>query len=99
MILKYIKNDFYKKDLQNSYISTRRDNLLLTLSFKDDLMTKITVYEKPTRTTCRKVAKVLTENGVDFEKVNYYIEPFTKKQLKTLLGKMKMQPSELLRKN
>ena len=62
-------------------------------------MTKITVYEKPTCTTCRKVAKALTENGVDFEKVNYYIEPFTKTQLKTLLGKMKMQPSELLRKN
>jgi len=62
-------------------------------------MTKITVYEKPTCTTCRKVAKALTENGVDFEKVNYYIEPFTKTQLKTLLGKMKMLPSELLRKN
>ena len=62
-------------------------------------MAKITVYEKPTCTTCRKVAKALTENGVDFEKVNYYIKPFTKTQLKTLLGKMKMQPSELLRKN
>ncbi len=62
-------------------------------------MAKITVYEKPTYTTCRKVAKALTENGIDFEKVNYYIEPFTKTQLKTLLGKMKMLPSELLRKN
>ena len=62
-------------------------------------MAKITVYEKPTCTTCRKVAKALTENGVDFQKVNYYIKPFTKTQLKTLLGKMKMQPSELLRKN
>ncbi len=62
-------------------------------------MAKITVYEKPTCTTCRKVAKALTENGVDFEKVNYYIEPFTKTQLKALLDKMKMQPSELLRKN
>ncbi len=62
-------------------------------------MAKITVYEKPTCTTCRKVAKALTENGVDFEKVNYYINPFTKTQLKTLLSKMKLQPSELLRKN
>jgi arsenate reductase len=62
-------------------------------------MAKITVYEKPTCTTCRKVAIALTENGVDFEKVNYYIEPFTKTQLKALLDKMKMQPSELLRKN
>jgi len=62
-------------------------------------MNKITVYEKPTCTTCRKVAKALTENGVDFEKVNYYIDPFTRTQLKTLLDKIKMQPSELLRKN
>ena len=62
-------------------------------------MAKITVYEKPTCTTCRKVAKALTENGVDFEKVNYYIQPFTKTQLKTLLDKMNMLPSELLRKN
>ena len=62
-------------------------------------MPKITVYEKPTCTTCRKVAKALTENSVDFEKVNYYIEPFTKTKLQSLLKKMKMNPSELLRKN
>ncbi len=62
-------------------------------------MPKITVYEKPTCTTCRKVAKILQENGVDFEKVNYYIEPFSKNKLKTLLKKMGMKPSEILRKN
>ena len=62
-------------------------------------MSKIIVYEKPTCTTCRKVAKALTENGVDFDKVNYYIEPFSKNKLKTLLKKMGMKPSELLRKN
>jgi arsenate reductase len=62
-------------------------------------MTHITVYEKPTCTTCRKVAKILMENGVDFEKVNYFIEPFTKTGLKTLLKKMGMKPSGLLRKN
>lgn len=62
-------------------------------------MSKLTVYEKPTCTTCRKVAKTLQENGVDFEKVNYYIKPFSKKLLTTLLKKMSMKPSELLRKN
>ena len=62
-------------------------------------MSKITVYEKPTCTTCRKVAKALTENGVDFEKVNYYVEPFSKSKLQSLLKKMKMKPSEILRKN
>ena len=62
-------------------------------------MDKITVYEKPTCTTCRKVAKSFSEQGIDFEKVNYYIKPFSKSLLRTLLKKMKMQPSELLRKN
>jgi arsenate reductase len=61
-------------------------------------MSNITVYEKPTCTTCRKVSKLLIENGVDFEKVNYYVEPFSKTQLQSLLKKMKMKPSELLRK-
>ena len=62
-------------------------------------MKKITVYEKPTCTTCRKVTKDLIESGVDFEKVNYYINPFSKIKLQSLLKKMKMKPSELLRKN
>lgn len=62
-------------------------------------MAKVTVYEKPTCTTCRSVSKILIEMGVDFEKVNYYIEPFSKELLKDLLKKMKMKPEELLRKN
>lgn len=62
-------------------------------------MEKITVYEKPTCTTCRKVAAKLQEKGVEFNKVNYYIKPFTKSKLKLLLKKMDMKPSELLRKN
>jgi arsenate reductase len=62
-------------------------------------MAKITVYEKPTCTTCRKVVKTLNENGVNFEKVNYYVEPFSKTKLQSLLKKMKMRPSEVLRKN
>lgn len=58
---------------------------------------KITVFEKPTCTTCKKVAKILIENGLEFEKVNYYIKPFTKTQLIALLKKMKMNPSDILR--
>ena len=62
-------------------------------------MEQITVYEKPTCTTCRKVSKILIDKGVDFEKVNYYIEPFSKSKLKSLLKKMNIKPEELLRKN
>ena len=62
-------------------------------------MQKITVYEKPTCTTCRNVSKILIENGVEFDKVNYYIKPFSKSKLKSLLKKMNLTPLELLRKN
>jgi arsenate reductase len=62
-------------------------------------MEKIKVYEKPTCTTCKKVISILKEKGIDFEEINYYIEPLTKDKLESLLAKMGMKPSELLRKN
>ena len=57
----------------------------------------ITVYEKPTCTKCREMNRFLTDNGVDFSKVNYYIEPLTKDKLTDLLSKMRMKPRDLLR--
>ncbi|MGI8837914.1 MAG: ArsC/Spx/MgsR family protein [Pyrinomonadaceae bacterium] len=41
--------------------------------------------------------KLLRESGVDFEKVNYYNQPLTKKKLTELIRKMKIKPRELLR--
>jgi arsenate reductase len=58
---------------------------------------QITVYEKPTCTKCREMNRFLVENGVDFSKVNYYIEPLTKEKLKELLRKMKLTPRDILR--
>jgi arsenate reductase len=58
---------------------------------------KITVYEKPTCTKCREMNRFLQENGVDFSKVNYYIEPLTKEKLTELLAKMELKPRDLLR--
>ena len=60
---------------------------------------QITVYEKPTCTKCREMDKFLRDRGVDFSKVNYYIEPLTKKKLTDLIGKMKISPRDLLRKS
>ena len=42
--------------------------------------------------------KLLRESGVPFEKVNYYIEPLSKKKLTELVRKLGMKPRELLRK-
>ena len=41
--------------------------------------------------------KLLRASGVSFEKVNYYIEPLTKKKLTELLAKMKLTPRDILR--
>jgi len=60
-------------------------------------MTPITIYEKPTCTTCRQVHKALEESGVDFKAVNYYIEPISKPKLLALIGKMGIKPAELFR--
>ena len=57
----------------------------------------ITVYEKPTCTKCREMNKFLAENGVDFTKVNYYIDPIGEKKLRELIKKMGITPRELLR--
>ena len=59
---------------------------------------KITVYEKPTCTTCRNLAELLKENGIGYEKVNYYIDPLSEEKLRELLGKANLQPFEIVRK-
>lgn len=61
-------------------------------------MAEITVYQKPSCTTCRQVSKALEENGVKFSSVNYYTEPLSKPKLKELLKKMGMTAGDLLRK-
>ena len=43
--------------------------------------------------------KLLRESGVPFEKVNYYVEPLSKKKLTDLVRKMNLKPRELLRKS
>ena|SRR5690349_9795014 len=58
---------------------------------------QITVYQKPTCTTCRAVYAALKESGVDFEAVNYYTDPIPKEKLIELLRKMKMNARDLLR--
>ena len=57
----------------------------------------ITVYEKPTCSKCRELDKLLRESGVSYDKVNYYIEPLSKKKLAELIRKMGISPRDLLR--
>jgi arsenate reductase (glutaredoxin) len=42
--------------------------------------------------------KLLRESGIPFEKVNYYVQPLSKKKLTELLRKMNLKPRDILRK-
>jgi len=59
---------------------------------------KITIYQKPTCTTCRQVFHALKESGVEMDSVNYYLEPLSETKLKELVKKMGIKASELFRK-
>ncbi len=62
------------------------------------MLEKITVYEKPTCTTCRNLAELLRANGIEYEKVNYYIEPVSEERLRALLKKANLSPFDVVRK-
>lgn len=60
-------------------------------------MEDITVYEKPTCTTCRSLVALLDGRGVDFERVDYHVEGIPEPRLRELLGKAGLSPREVLR--
>ena len=57
----------------------------------------ITVYQKPTCTTCRQVYAALRESGVDVDAVDYYTDPISRPKLEELIRKMGITPRQLLR--
>jgi arsenate reductase (glutaredoxin) len=61
-------------------------------------MQTITVYEKPTCTTCKNLAVLLKDNGIAYDKVNYFIDPLDAAQLSELLKKLGIPAFDLLRR-
>jgi arsenate reductase len=60
-------------------------------------MADITIYQKPTCTTCRQAVQLLKDSGKPFTAINYYEQTFTKGQLKSLLKRAGLSPREVLR--
>ncbi|HXV67512.1 MAG TPA: arsenate reductase (glutaredoxin) [Nitrospira sp.] len=60
-------------------------------------MADITIYHKPTCTTCRQAVQMLKDSGKPFTAINYYEQPFTKVQLKNLLKRAGLAPRDVLR--
>ena len=61
-------------------------------------MAELTVYEKRTCTTCRNLAALLAERGVDFDRVEYHVEGLPEPKLRELLRKADAEPHDFLRK-
>ena len=59
---------------------------------------KITVYEKPTWTTCRNLGQLFREQNIEAERINYFNQPFTVEKLTRLIEKTRLKPFEVLRK-
>jgi arsenate reductase (glutaredoxin) len=60
-------------------------------------MATLTVYEKPTCSTCRNLRALLQQRGVDFASVDYHETGISEQELRGLLTKMGCGPREVLR--
>jgi arsenate reductase (glutaredoxin) len=60
-------------------------------------MAELVVYEKSTCSTCHRVVALLAERGVEFEQVDYFVEPLSAAQLRSLLAKAGLRPRDVIR--
>ena len=60
-------------------------------------MADLTVYEKPTCTTCRQLFDLLEERGIDAERVDYHVTGLTEEQIRDLLAKAGAAPLDFVR--
>jgi arsenate reductase len=60
-------------------------------------MAELMVYEKRTCTTCRRLAARLEERGIDFDRVDYHVEPLSEGEIRELVRKTGRPARELFR--
>jgi len=60
-------------------------------------MAELTVYEKRTCTTCRKLADLLGARGIEFERVDYHVEPLSEAEIRELVRKTGKPARDLFR--
>jgi arsenate reductase len=58
---------------------------------------ELRVYEKRTCTTCKNLALLLQERGIDFDRVDYHVEPLSEDEIRELVGKTGRPARELFR--
>lgn len=60
-------------------------------------MSELTIYEKRTCSTCRRLYELLNERGIDAERVDYHVEGIDKATIRDLLAKAGITAREALR--
>ena len=58
---------------------------------------ELTVYEKRTCSACRRLFELLSERGIDFERVEYHVEGLSEDEIRGLLIKAGVGPRDVLR--
>lgn len=58
---------------------------------------ELTVYEKSTCSTCRNLGRLLREHGIEYERIEYILEPPSTDELRGLIRKLGVPAHELLR--
>ena len=60
-------------------------------------MAELTIYEKHTCTTCKNLAELLREHGIDYDAVDYHVFPLTADELRELVRKAGVPAQDLFR--
>jgi arsenate reductase len=60
-------------------------------------MAELMVYEKRTCSTCRRLAALLEERGIEFDRVDYHVEPLSEGEIRELVRKTGRPARELFR--
>lgn len=57
----------------------------------------LVVYEKAACSNCRRLARILSERGIAFERVDYHVDPLPAERIRELLAKAGVTPRQALR--
>jgi arsenate reductase (glutaredoxin) len=60
-------------------------------------MAELTVYEKRTCTTCKTLAVLLEERGIDFDRIDFHVEPLSADEIRKLVEMTGRPARELFR--
>jgi arsenate reductase len=60
-------------------------------------MAELLVYEKRTCTTCKNLAALLEQRGIDFDRVDFHVEPLSADEIRELVRKTGRPARELFR--